>query len=290
VGGADRLAFALIYLPWIAGSFVPDTNVAAPARFSDALHFSGVTFFTIGFGDIVPSGRAMRLIAVAQGGAGFAFITLVISYFTSLYGAYSLQRTAAASLQFQLGPGVDASRFIGHHLADSGTSVLAAEVARLRGDLAGIRDRYLMYPTLHYFISSTPEMSLARMVFVAQEIGLLLDTAVDRGRAPGVAGLGTRAGLRPAAAAVQSGMVEALLRPEIRMRVAGASALQSDDVTQAGWRTRFRAACDTLALHGIPVDRSGEENYCRERGAWEPGLRAAAEALGESWDGLTNGR
>jgi hypothetical protein len=114
------VAFALIYLPWIAASFVPDTNVAAPARFADALHFSGVTFFTIGFGDIVPSGRAMRVISVVQGGAGFAFITLVISYFTALYGGYSHQRTAAASLQFQLGPGADASRFIVDHLADPG--------------------------------------------------------------------------------------------------------------------------------------------------------------------------
>jgi hypothetical protein len=283
------VAFALIYLPWIAASFVPDTNVAAPARFADALHFSGVTFFTIGFGDIVPSGRAMRVISVVQGGAGFAFITLVISYFTALYGGYSHQRTAAASLQFQLGPGADASRFIVDHLADPGGTVLAAEVARLRDHLAGIRDRYLMYPTLHYFVAATPGLSLVRMVFVAQEIGLLLDTAVDRGRAPVVAGLGTRAGLRAAAVAVQRGMVEALLPPGPRRRALGGAAPRSEDPAHESWRARFRAACDTLDLHGVPVDRSGEENYCRERGGWEPELRAAAEALGESWDGLTAG-
>jgi len=277
------IAFALIYLPWISASFVPDTNVAAPARFSDALHFSGVTFFTIGFGDLVPSGTAIRVISVVQGGAGFAFITLVISYFTSLYGAYSHQRTAAASLHFQLGPSVDASRFIGNHLAGEGSMVLAGEVARLRDDLAGIRDRYLTYPILHYFVASTPEMSLARMVFVAQEIGLLLDIAVDRARAPGAAGLGTRAGLRPAAAAVQRGMVDALLVP-------GGQRHAADDLTFAGWRARFRASCDALEMHGIPVDRSGEESYCRERAACEPELRAAAEALGERWDEITAGR
>jgi predicted acyltransferase len=158
--------------------------------------------------------------------------------------------------------------------------VLAAEVARLRDHLAGIRDRYLMYPTLHYFVAATPGLSLVRMVFVAQEIGLLLDTAVDRGRAPVVAGLGTRAGLRAAAVAVQRGMVEALLPPGPRRRALGGAAPRSEDPAHESWRARFRAACDTLDLHGVPVDRSGEENYCRERGGWEPELRAAAGGAG----------
>jgi hypothetical protein len=289
--GLIVVAFALIYLPWIAAGFTPDTNVAPPARFTDALHFSGVTLFTIGYGDLVPSATAMRFIGVAQGGAGFAFITLVISYFTGLYGAYSLQRSAASSLHFQTGPSADAARFIAHHAPDGGAGVLAGEVARLREDLAGIRGRYLTYPILHYFVASRPEMSLVRLVFVAQEIGLLLDTAIDRGRAPGIAGLGTRSGLRSAAAAVQDGMLEALVGSGTDAAApSGGRPYVADDVTRAAWRARFRTACDTLALQGVAVDRFGEEKYCRERAEWESGLRAASEALGESWDEITTGR
>src|SRR2546426_1175609 len=38
------------------------------------LYFSGVTFFTLGYGDLTPSGALGRLLAVLEAGLGFGFL------------------------------------------------------------------------------------------------------------------------------------------------------------------------------------------------------------------------
>ena len=47
---------------------------------ADHLYMSGVTFFTLGYGDMVPHSAFSRLLAVTEGGTGFAFIAVVIGY------------------------------------------------------------------------------------------------------------------------------------------------------------------------------------------------------------------
>lgn len=44
----------------------------------DHLYLSGTTFFTLGFGDLTPSGGLGRLVSVIEAGTGFGFLALVI--------------------------------------------------------------------------------------------------------------------------------------------------------------------------------------------------------------------
>ncbi|HEV2149557.1 MAG TPA: potassium channel family protein, partial [Longimicrobiaceae bacterium] len=83
------VGFALLYLPWLPGSFHGGRAIPEVGSVGDAIYYSGVTFFTVGYGDIVPVQTGLRLIAMLEGGSGFALITLVVSYFTSIYTAYS---------------------------------------------------------------------------------------------------------------------------------------------------------------------------------------------------------
>ena len=53
------------------------------------LYMSGVTFFTLGFGDVTPMHSLGRFLAVAETGIGFAFLAMVISYLPVLYQAFS---------------------------------------------------------------------------------------------------------------------------------------------------------------------------------------------------------
>src|SRR6185312_1706280 len=55
------------------------------------------TFFTIGYGDVVPLDRLGRFLAVMEGGVGFGFLAVVIGYMPVLYQAFS-RREAAISL------------------------------------------------------------------------------------------------------------------------------------------------------------------------------------------------
>lgn len=281
--GLVILGFALLYLPRMPGAFHADQYVPSFGTLADAFYYSGITFFTVGYGDIVPLSTGLRLLAMLQGGAGFALITLVISYFTSVYGAYSQQKSTAASVYFQAERSADASRLVAQHLAGGSASTLTDEVARLRDQLAAIRTDYTNYPILHYFVASQVEDSLARLLFVTQDLGILLDTVIDPQRCPVAAGLGRRSGLLFAATSVQDGIAETLLRDRSRK---GAEPAAED---RDSWIERFERAQEALREAGVAVreDADAVQEYCEKREEWEPVLRACTRVLGEQWEDVT---
>jgi hypothetical protein len=284
--GLTILAFALLYWPWIATHFAPDSGAPEPTSFWDAFHFSGVSFFTIGYGDIVPVSQPMRLIGVIEGGAGFAMITLVISYFTALYAGYAQQKTIAQSVFFQAGMTADAARLIAQHVAGGSTVSMVNEVARLRDGLATLRSTVNSYPMLHYLVAARTEQSLARLLFVAQDLRLLLDTAIDVDVCPELAGLGERSGLMHSLAAVQADIADTLLIDgSVREDASPGPVLRE------AWSQRFLQARRTLAEAGLPVNRHPDavEAYGGQRAEWEPSLRACTHMLGETWEYVTGG-
>ena len=78
--------FALLH--WALGSPMQQsagTNAEPP----ELLHFSGITFFTIGYGDLVPANCLGHFLAVVEGGIGFGFLAVIIGYLPVLYQAFS---------------------------------------------------------------------------------------------------------------------------------------------------------------------------------------------------------
>ncbi|MEM7325813.1 MAG: potassium channel family protein [Actinomycetota bacterium] len=55
----------------------------------DAIYYSGVVYFTLGFGEVVPSATVPRVGALFEALSGVLTTALVIGYLPSLYGAYS---------------------------------------------------------------------------------------------------------------------------------------------------------------------------------------------------------
>jgi len=85
--------FALLH--WSLGT--PLLTPANESGLSPLLYFSGITFFTIGYGDVVPLNGLGRFLAVVEGGVGFGFLAVVIGYMPVLYQAFS-RREATISL------------------------------------------------------------------------------------------------------------------------------------------------------------------------------------------------
>jgi len=63
----------------------PETPGHPASVFAEQLYMSGVTFFTLGYGDIVPHSAAARLVSVLEAGTGIGFIAVVIGYLPVLY-------------------------------------------------------------------------------------------------------------------------------------------------------------------------------------------------------------
>src|SRR5215831_7449239 len=51
-----------------------------PLTFGKIVYHSGETFFTLGYGDIVPTSGQARALSVIEAGMGFAFLGVVIGY------------------------------------------------------------------------------------------------------------------------------------------------------------------------------------------------------------------
>ncbi len=64
----------------------------------ESIYYSGVAFFTIGFGDVVPIASAPRILVVLEGFFGVATMALLIGFLPTLFAAYSTREELVSTL------------------------------------------------------------------------------------------------------------------------------------------------------------------------------------------------
>jgi hypothetical protein len=96
---ALMLIHAFAGLHWAART----TMQAGVQDFETYVYFSGVTFFTLGFGDVTPTATPGRTLAVLEAGLGFAFLALVIGYMPTIYQAFSSREVMISMLDARAG-------------------------------------------------------------------------------------------------------------------------------------------------------------------------------------------
>src|SRR5947209_15906249 len=74
-----------------------------PITFARILYQSGQTFFTLGYGDILPTSAAARALAVSEAGMGFAFLGVVIGYLPTIYSSFSRREIEISRLDARAG-------------------------------------------------------------------------------------------------------------------------------------------------------------------------------------------
>ncbi|HWG43773.1 MAG TPA: potassium channel family protein [Gemmataceae bacterium] len=142
------------------------------------LYFSGITFFTIGYGDVVPLNSLGRWLAVIEGGVGFGFLAVTIGYMPVLYQAFSRREAAISLLDARAGSPPSAGQFL-LRLAprhDTGAGdVLLAEWERWSAELL---ESHLSFPVLSYYRSQHDNQSwLAALTAILDSCALLIATA-----------------------------------------------------------------------------------------------------------------
>jgi hypothetical protein len=163
-------AFALLSWSWQTSS-----REGEVVGFLDHLYLSGVTFFTLGYGDITPVTRAGRVLAVLEGGLGFGFMAVIIGYLPVLYQAFSGREVTISLLDARAGSPPSAAQMLvrlGHARAPSALEPLLAEWERWA---ARLLESHLSFPVLGYYRSQHDNQSwLGALTVILDTCSLLL--------------------------------------------------------------------------------------------------------------------
>ncbi len=158
------------------------TQIAPVARdYGQAAYLSAASLLTIGFGDIVPTGRVARVVVTLEGASGLGIVALVISLLFSLFSSFQRREVQVITLDATAGAppsGVQiletCAKFdMPGHLVDIFTAwkLWAAEVL----------ESHLAYPVLNYFRSSHDNEAWLNSFGAVMDAAVLVVSVVDGG-------------------------------------------------------------------------------------------------------------
>ncbi len=164
------LGFAM--LQWAAGSGISEPGVVP--RFRTDFYLSGTTFFTLGLGDVTPRTALAKIITVTEGGTGFGFLGLMISYLPTLYGAFSQRELNISLLDARAGSPPTAAELLRRHAQFSDNEVLAPYLRDWEIWAAQLMESHLSYPVLCYFRSQHDNQSWLAAFTAVLDVSALL--------------------------------------------------------------------------------------------------------------------
>ncbi len=139
------------------------------------LYMSGVTFFTLGYGDVTPQTHFSKVAAVAEAGTGFGFIAVVISYLPVLYQMFSRREMHVTQLDARAGSPPVASTLLTRHLEGGGHRYLYQLLQRWEEWASEMVESHLSYPMLGYYRSQHHNQNwLAAMCAIMDTCALCL--------------------------------------------------------------------------------------------------------------------
>ena len=279
--------FALVYYPHMPEEFVVAEG-ASRSPFADAFYYSGVTLTTVGYGDIVPRSKLMRLVAVGEAAAGLALVTLVIAYLIAVYGALERKRTVALSFYHQAEEGANVAGFIAHHFVDARFYGLVEVFRAAARDLHGLLESHVEHPIVHYFHAAQVYKSTPRVLFLTLETCAVVRSCLDAEKYPETCKHPEVRTLEASARHVLAQFVGSL---RLKPRTHGDSEAPFEESRR--WRRRYEETLAQLRAAGIGTksdSSAGWEEYRANREEWEAPLQRLADHLGYDWDEVTGDR
>jgi Ion channel len=239
-----------------------------PITFGRILYHSGETFFTLGYGDIVPTSGMARALSVLEAFMGFAFLGVVIGYLPVVYASFSRREIQISMLDARAGSPPTATELL-VRLAGSSENpaidqIVLDEVLRDWERWAGeLLESGISYPVLSFFRSQHSNQSWLGALMTMLDVTSLVMTGIE-GIHPGQARL-TFAMARHAAVDLAQ-VVNARYDPQ------GPERLTDAD---------FNALRETLAAAGLKLRSNDEarQKLTKLRSMYEPYVHSTARNL-----------
>jgi hypothetical protein len=164
-----------------------------PLTYGRILYHSGETFFTLGYGDIVPTSSWARALSVLEAGMGFAFLGVVIGYLPVIYGAFSRREIQISMLDARAGSPPTAAELLVRLAGETETpgveQIVLDEVLRdWERWAAELLESQLSYPVLSFFRSQHSNQSWQGALMTMLDVTSLVIVGIE-GIHPGQARL-----------------------------------------------------------------------------------------------------
>ncbi len=161
--------------------------------FGKIIYHSGETFFTLGYGDIVPTSGGARALSVIEAGMGFAFLGVVIGYIPVVYSSFSRREIQISMLDARAGSPPSAAelllRLAGRSEDPGMDQKVLDEVLRdWERWAAELLESQISYPVLSFFRSQHSNQSWLAALTTMLDVTALVLTGIE-GVHPGQAKL-----------------------------------------------------------------------------------------------------
>jgi hypothetical protein len=234
---------------------------AGVESYADAVYYAGIGFFTVGFGDIVPTADLTRLLTLVEALMGLGLVALVIGYLPSLWSAYHQRERPIADLDTLEGGVTGPGDFLGRFAGGMELASLEAHFTEWERWVAAVADMHEAYPMLMFFRSRVPGQSWIAALGVVTESAAFIDACTEGGPGPSARRL--------------------LRRSIVVLGRFAATPPRATGDQLAGARLRFEAAHAELARAGItvrPVEQAWD-HMVRSRRAYGPRLEGLARVF-----------
>jgi hypothetical protein len=266
------VGWALVYRPALGRSVVA-TSGPTDVSWATAIYYSGFTLTTLGTGDVVAASATYRLLTIVESGIGFITVSMVITYFLSVYSRLPTRNAFAQGLHLRTGGTGDAAVLVGS-LVDQEGAAAAAFFSTAADALRQIYQSHRSYPVLRHFHHREPEYALPQILLTVLDTATLARTVLDPVAHARVVNSPALADMADAAQAVLAELAPGTHR-------------SADHCDSARWTAHAVAAAHRLkGAGGRPrCDlEAAARDYVITRTPWDTQLRALADALIDTWD------
>ena len=239
-----------------------------PITFGRILYQSGETFFTLGYGDIVPISGASRALSVFEAGMGFAFLGVVIGYIPVVYASFSRREIQISMLDARAGSPPSAVellvRLAGRSEDPGVDQKVLDEVLREWERWAGeLLESQISYPVLTFFRSQHSNQSWVGALTTMLDVTSLVLTGIE--------------GVQPGQAKLTFAMARHAAVDLAQVVNAKYDATAADRLPEAD----FTALRDALAAAGLRLrsDEYGRDRLAKLRSMYEPYVHSTGKNL-----------
>jgi len=155
-----------------------------PLTFGRVIYHSGETFFTLGYGDIVPTSDGARALSVIEAGMGFAFLGVVLGYIPVVYSSFSRREIQISMLDARAGSPPSAVELLARlagRTDDPGVdqSVLDEVLRDWERWAAELLESQISYPVLTFFRSQHSNQSWLGALTTMLDVSSLVLTGIE---------------------------------------------------------------------------------------------------------------